>query len=319
MLSKTRKQIENGENNYMINKRNINIILPCHAWNYKYIKKAGLNVIPPYKGKTLISRCVRTLFFLLHLPGQCIWYNKKALINNTTLFVIESLITDTYIKWLHKNTTGTKIILFYMNPVNSTVVNPNNIKDGWCEKWSADINDCQLYNMHLYKGGIYFKQWKVIKQKPKFDVFYVGKDKGRLEKILSLKKCFEKMGMTTFFYIVADRSYKIQNDKYHRPFLSYEQVLDFLGKTKAILHLSEGCQKGITLRVQESLIHKIKLITDDKDIVQYDFYNSNNIFILGKDDMKKLPDFLNTPYIDVNSQFFEHPYYEDMVEEIAFK
>lgn len=295
----------------------VNIILPRHGWTYQYVENSGFKVIPPYKGEKKFSRFVRTLLFRLHLPGQSIWYNKQALINNAVLFVIEPLITAKYIKWLYKNTKGSKIILFYMNPINSTVVNPAKLDDRWCEKWSADIGDCKKYNMHLYSGGMYFKQCKVKKEPAEFDIFYVGKDKGRLEKLLLLKDSFEKMGLNTLFYVVADRGYKKQKDKFHNPFLPYEKVLDYLGKSKSILHISEGCQKGITIRIQESLIHEIKLITDDKEIVKCDFYNPNNIFILGKDDIRTLPDFLNTPYESVKSQFYNHAYYEDMIEEVT--
>ena len=79
----------------------------------------------------------------------------------------------------------------------------------------------------------------------------------------------------------------------------------------------EGAQNGITIRIQESLIHKVKLITDDVNIVKYDFYNPNNIFILGRDNMNGLKDFLDTPYEDVKSDFFKHAYYDQMIDEIV--
>ena len=91
-------------------------------------------------------------------------------------------------------------------------------------------------------------------------------------------------------------------------------MLNYLGKSRAILHLAEGAQHGITIRIQESLIHKIKLITDDRSIEKYDFYNPNNIFILGKDDLTGLRSFLDTPYKPITSSFLEHAFYDQLID-----
>lgn len=297
----------------MITRSDIRFVLPQHGWTYKHIKNAGYDVHSPYLGKSLFLRILRELHFRLNLPFKSVWYNKDNLIDNKTIFIYESLIIPDYIKWLNKKTKNNRIILFYSNPVNVSV-DPNLIDNNLCEKWTVDKDDAKKYGLKLYDGGGYFKQWKVYKEIPSFDIFYVGKDKGRLKKLLNLKKQFEELGLITYFHISAGRGYKPQKDKYHKPFMPYEEVLKMLGKTKAILHLIDGCQKGITMRIAESLIHEIKLITDDKDIIKYDFYNLNNIFILGVDDMSNLPEFINSPYIRVESVFFKNPYFEDMLK-----
>lgn len=295
---------------------NIRFILPHHGWTYKFIKKEGFDVRDPYIGNALIPRIFREIFFRLNLPGKAIWYNKENLEHDKTIFIYESLIIPNYIKWIHDNTKNCRIILFYSNPVSASV-NPNLIDDEWCEKWTVDTSDADKYGLRLYEGGGYFSQWTVDKKMPSIDVFYVGKDKRRLEKIQSLKKQFEDLGLKTYFHITAERGFQRKKDKYHQPFMPYEEVLKVMGKTRAILHLSDGCQKGITMRIAESLLHEIKLITDDKDIVNYDFYHPNNIFVLGLNDMSKLPGFLNLPYTHVESTFYERPYFEDMVNTIC--
>ena len=80
--------------------------------------------------------------------------------------------------------------------------------------------------------------------------------------------------------------------------MPYKEVLENLGKSKAILHLSQGAQYGITMRIMESLIHNIKLITDCSYLVNYDFYNENNIE-------------------KVDAKVLEHIYFEDMLKYIV--
>ncbi len=296
----------------MTNKLEIIFILPHHGWNYKFIKEAGFDVYDPYIGNSITFRILRELIFRLNLPGKKWWFNKKNIVHDKIIFVYESLIIPDFMKWLHDKTINCRIILFYSNPVNSSV-NPKLISDDWCEKWTVDFEDAKKYNLNCYDGGGYFTQWKVKKSEPIYDVVYVGKDKNRLEKINELQDNFERLGLKTYFHIVPERRYQLMKNKSYKRFMPYEEVLELIGKTKAILHLSDGCQKGITIRIAESLIHKIKLITDDKNIVDCDFYNPNNIFILGVDDLNILSEFLNKPFAEVKSSFYDHPYFEDMV------
>ena len=78
--------------------------------------------------------------------------------------------------------------------------------------------------------------------------------------------------------------------------IPYEEVQRRISKTNAILEINQAGQIGITLRAMEALFFRKKLITNNAHIIQEDFYNPNNVFIIGKDDMSLLKDFLSQPY-----------------------
>lgn len=299
----------------MIDKSKILIILSKHAWTYKYIKELGYNIHSPYYGNCFVLRIFRELFFRLRLPGKLFWYRKLPKIQYDTIILYEALLTKDYLRWISKHNETKRIIILYSNPVskinNSILQERNGI-----EFWTYDKFDSEKYNMTYLYGGGYFPQWKIKKENPSIDVFYVGKDKNRLKKLNQIEKELNRYGAKTFFYITWERGWQKRKDGIHKPFLPYEDVLKYLGKSYSILHLMEGAQQGITIRIQESLIHKIKLITDDKNIVNYDFYNPNNIFILGIDDFNRLKAFLNTPFEDVNTAFYSQAYYDQMIDKI---
>ena len=69
------------------------------------------------------------------------------------------------------------------------------------------------------------------------------------------------------------------------------------------MEVTQEGQVGSTLRALEALFFRKKLITTNLNIVKEDFYNRNNIFIYGKDDMEKLYDFIKTPYDKASDQF----------------
>lgn len=56
----------------------------------------------------------------------------------------------------------------------------------------------------------------------------------------------------------------------------------------------------------ESIFFEKKLITTNEDIANYDFYRKENVFIIGKDDYKDLPKFLNTPYKKIVDYYDYH-------------
>ncbi len=297
----------------MIDKSKFIVILPSHGWTTKYIRESGYKVEDPYYGKSYLGRAIRWVWFKLNLPFQSFYYNRNLVMKDKIIFIFDSLITAKFLKWINKKCRNCNIILYFTNPVRDSKL-PNEIGSNYCSMWTSDAEDAKKFGMNLYSGGGYFPQWKIRKEIPQYDVFYIGKDKGRLQKLQSIENEMKSYGINTYFYITWERGWQKAKDGIHQEFLPYEKVLEYIGKSKAILHLIEGAQQGITIRIQESLIHKRKLITDDKNITGYDFYNPHNIFILGVDELSQLREFLDSPYEDVKSDYFSHAYFDDMIE-----
>lgn len=304
-----------NENNFLCNTL---FIIPLHAFFRSIIADSGLKTIPPYRGKNnVFLRVLREIHFRLNLPWKKLWYTP---INGSyeNFFIIEGLMRPEYIEWLHGKYPDSKFVMFYMNKCNNAT-NPNKFRFEYLNLWTGDINDATQYGLNLCpNAGSYVKSWVVKKQKPEYDIFFIGKDKGgkRLGELMQLEETFRQIGLTTYFHIVAERKYERYKKPQYKGFMSYSESLKYLGKSKAILYLGFGSQECVTIRVQESLVHKIKLITDCSWIKKYDFYNPKNIFILGEDDMNKLPEFLNTPYVEVEASILKHIYFEDLAKEI---
>jgi len=74
--------------------------------------------------------------------------------------------------------------------------------------------------------------------------------------------------------------------------------------SKCVLDSPQDNQDGATIRVIESLAAKVKLITTNKDLVNYDFYNPKNIYIYdGEFDFEN--EFFKEPYCDVDEKIYE--------------
>lgn len=291
----------------------VRFIMPLHGFYNQLIQEAGYDIRNPYRGNNLCLRIFREAHFRLNLPFKSIWYNRENVTDKEFIIVYDPLIIPDYMEWLKKKNPQSRIILSYINKVNAKN-SPDHFKNEWCVKWTGDTEDSERYGINLYEGIVYFKKYKVNKEVPLYDIFYVGKDKGRLNYLLQLEKSFQSVGLKTYFHIVAGKRWFYRPNKEYKPFMPYSDVLKALGRTRAILHLINGGQDGITFRVMESLIFEIKLITDNRKLMQYDFYNPDNIFVLGVDNIEGLPKFLSKPYVPVQSKWFDVMYFEDAIK-----
>ena len=188
-----------------------------------------------------------------------------------------------------------RIILWHWNKVFEFAIQPDNPKYIDCELWSFDEDDCKQYRMK--KNTQYFDpSWtEQIHYKPVRDVWFVGTDKCRLEKLLRVKNSFEVMGLKCKFIIVADDHSNQNSYKFDKP-MKYSETLVELAKSKAVLDIPLSGQKGLTLRPLEAMFFKRKLITENVNIINYSFYRKENVFILGKDNISDLGEWINTPF-----------------------
>ena len=296
----------------------IRFIMPLHGFYNQLIQKSGYDIKNPYTGNALYKRVFREICFRTKFLNKENWYNKENITDKKYIIVFDPLITPDYMNWLVKNNPQAKVYLVYINKVTSANDANNYDKRSICI-WTGDREDSEKYHLNYYDGVSYFKVCKVIKSEPVYDIFFVGKDKGRLDQLLEMKRSFEELGLKPYFHIVAERRLQLKRSSHYQKFLPYDEVLKTIGKSRAILYLSNGAQDGITIRVMESLIHHVKLITDNAGLKHYDFYDPNNIFILGERDIKELPDFVRSPYKEVHSKYLNKIYFEDMIQEICSK
>ena len=73
-------------------------------------------------------------------------------------------------------------------------------------------------------------------------------------------------------------------------------------QSRALLDISFKDQRGLGLRPLESIACNAKLITTNKSIREYDFFNDNNVFVLNEDcsNIDLVRDFLDSPFVPYN-------------------
>ncbi|WP_299368582.1 hypothetical protein [Winogradskyella sp.] len=94
------------------------------------------------------------------------------------------------------------------------------------------------------------------------------------------------------------------NINYTTTKLNLVEIEKYVEDTMALLDVHRDNQNGLTFRVFESLGYKKKLITTNRDIVNYDFYDSNNILVVDKNNVEIPKLFFETPYKPVPEEIY---------------
>jgi len=302
----------------MVNKQEICMIRAKLKDDYVFnaIKNYGYDIHIPYKDRNLLMRVCREIWYRLKIPCRKLWYNSELRdMCPKTIIVFDSLITPDFLEWLQKKYDKSKIILSYENRVDTTI-SPMVVPKG-IELWSYDKNDCDLFGMKKVNSSyfdIYRFDGKVYPKK--YDVLYLGRDKGRLEKLLDMKKQLECQGLIAYFHICADRSFLKYKNKNYKPLMSYNTYLEIMKESRAILNIARQDQVAITQREMECVFDNVKCITTNKEIVNFELYHSSRFYILNDENMDGVNDFLKTEFVPVEEELLDKYKFEHVLNDL---
>lgn len=181
-------------------------------------------------------------------------------------------------------------------------------------KLSFNKQDCNDFGMS-FRPLFYIDKYDSDKMDKnsctyEYDIGFIGTIHSDRYKILKeVEEWAESEGLKTNYFMffpskVLYYKYKIENlgkqkvDKkdFHYDSLNSNQVFDFLSKCNTVIDIQHPKQVGLTMRTIEMLGLRKKLITTNKDIVNYDFYNKENIYILDRNNTSLNKEFFNSNY-----------------------
>ena len=136
-----------------------------------------------------------------------------------------------------------------------------------------------------------------------YDLFYVGVGlDDRREKILRLNESlgdqFRIKALLTIPHFREEQ--KVDDISFCHTGLSYAENLSCVRQSKALIDFKIGYHNGLSFRIFEGLYYKKKVITNNKDVKNYDFYHPDNIFITDFQNFSGLNEFLKKPYRTVD-------------------
>lgn len=272
-------------------------------------------VYPPFG--SLYKGVWRLVYRALCLAGcplcRVFWGKWKEKAKNAKMVVIFDYGyekgMETYIKKINPDC---RVYLFCWNKVDKSHSGYKNFR--FPENiFSTDPEDCRRYGFrynHMFYPRIPSKMEGESNR-----LFFVGTDKGRAEYLSALGRFLKGCGIICDIRILRGKKTgeKPEVTVMDRP-MDYSEYLKNLKKSGILLEIVQPGQTAISMRTVEAMVYSKKLITNNPEIVNYDFYRENNIFViplnLEKVTVEEIRDFLAKPFL---------PYSEEMLEAYGFE
>ncbi len=245
----------------------------------------------PYHLRSRMIRFINKGCQILHInaiPGPVI----KQEVKHADKIVITDMVFDFHLyNALKRYCRPENIFLYYMNLISPRTQKYMGLFPG--RTCSFDKEDAEHFGIgyrHLpYSGKVAIRQGD-----SQYDTLFLGVEKGRGSEIQKAAWTLKKYGLNAKIMVVNSSYPQFQIPAY----IHYSEYLEYMAKSKSILELNVPGQTSCTLRFLESLFLKKKLITNNRQIIKDPYYDADNVFILGKDDLQDLPDFIAQPYQD---------------------
>ena len=276
----------------------------------KYFRRVGENIVPIWKKDHYSSRKYKILSWI-GMQYLLYGFTKHDVQNVDKIILSETVHAAKMVDYIRRYNYKCRIVFWFWNPVREYMISEIvELKKRGVKVYSFDEDDCKKYDL-LFNNNMVAKFGGCRRNmKPEFDIFFIGKDKGRYNKISDLANVLTKLGKSIKFTVVGDKKKKyIEVEHVHviKKNLEYEEIVYDIWKSKCIVDIVQDGQSGLTWRPFEALYYGKKLITNNKNILKYDFYNPSNIYILDSDkiDEDDLDAFLNRAF---------EPWSKDIVE-----
>jgi 1,5-rhamnosyltransferase len=190
--------------------------------------------------------------------------------------------------------------------------------------YSFDPEQCARFHLDFLPQCIPFGQTALIRLRARTPsphihkpcALYVGRADQRYAILSVMAEYLRAQGCEPDFFVVNTEGAKAGQPWCVADYIPYIDYIERALRAKVIVEANLPGQSGITLRTLEAAFLNKKLLTNNLFVRQLDFYDPNNIFILGQDDPDKLDCFLhsNTVPIDLNRLLPHTP--EAMLEKI---
>lgn len=162
------------------------------------------------------------------------------------------------------------------------------------------------------------------------DLLFVGTiHSDRYQLLMKIRSLCEEMGKKTDFFLFIQSKKLYYARKASDKSFSGAKMADFefiplpkqdlinkLIRTKVVLDIQHPSQTGLTMRTIEMIGAKKKIITTNRNIKDYDFYNPNNIHSIGRGTIELDMSFFETDYKDLDETIYHRYSIDGWLEDV---
>ncbi|HHH53090.1 MAG TPA: hypothetical protein ENK91_05485 [Bacteroidetes bacterium] len=267
-------------------------------------------------------------------------YYSEILDENTNIvfdycfFVTPEATPTFFLKRLRKKYDKAKFILYIWDSFENRKRMPSMLKF-FDSIFTFDYEDSKKYALN-FRPLFYIDEFSIRNEKniikENYSLAFIGTaHTDRYLLCQEIKKRLENSDFVPFYYFFMHSpmlfwSRKIMNKNFRAvrksdisfvP-LSADKVRDILFQAQAILDIHHPEQRGLTMRTFECLGMMKKIVTTNKSIKQYDFYNESNVLIIDRDRPEIDFSFFERDFVPYNQEILDKYSISGWIRDIFF-
>lgn len=274
-------------------------VIFINSCDIKYVYRNKFERIKNFFSKTFLNKNVKKGF----LNDELIRISKK-LAPQDYILVINSFH---FVNILDILKTKTKNLITYNYDSLARIPLPRNYQKIFNKVYSFDIEDVKNNSdFNLLTNYIYIE--KSSKNFSENKAFMILSDSPERERTLNkIAYILEEKNIHNFEFIVLKPSLNNLHKKIiiTRKFTSLTDVVEKMKNAEILVDLIRENQTGLSFRVFEAMALQKKLITNNKTIMEYDFYSPNNILVIDDDNVIIPDSFLNSKYESIPDAIYQ--------------
>lgn len=280
---------------------------------YEYKYQNSLYRIYNFFLKTFFKRNLKTIHYGKKIIENI---NKLNEIQDVILVIKGDFIDPKSILELKKY--GKKTIA-YFNDNTQRCPKITRVLPFFDEVYSFEKEDCEKYNLKFATNWIYNTPSSEPNKNYKYKVFnIISKDK-RLKILSKIANNLQAKNISHKI-IVHNKKHieKTSSIEFITEYVSLSEINEYTNNSQVLLDINRKGQTGLTFRVFESIgLHK-KLITTNTDIVNYDFYNPNNILVIDEKNPEIPVTFFDKEYEKIPEEIFKKYTTKGWIDHVVF-
>lgn len=290
--------------NYAIIGYNLDLYKYCYSdvlvnENVRYIPNNISKKLPPLFILPKLNAFIYFLYRLHHsakinkiinLPLKKIWfglYFKNDFSGDNPLCFIffgrnYYLESYGYIEYLKKKYPNSKHVCIFQDLIKTHEnIDINHVKDVFDLVISFDHIECKKYGLEYHQ--LVYSHFP-IEESPiisKSDVYFLGKAKDRLDKIIKTYEYLRSKNLKCNFYLVdVEKEKQVYSEEIHYiDNMPYIENLQHVISTRCLLEIMQQNGHGYTQRICEAIAFDKKILTNNIEVKNAPFYNDKFISV----------------------------------------
>ena len=173
------------------------------------------------------------------------------------------------------------------------------------EVFSFDPENAEQYGLKKLHNFIY-DDYVADGDPGEYSAFVVMAGKDRVPALEGLARAFDQLGVTDYKFLVQCKPIPGAHPgiSFFEQRMSLESVGELVKRSRIILDISKPGQAGLSFRFFEAMAARKKVITTNRHVLDYDFYNPANILVIDEADPVIPESFVSAPYADIPAPIY---------------